>query len=165
MTPDQIIDAIIVTEGGYIDHPDDRGGATKWGITIDTLSTVRNITATKEDVRDLSKPEAHAIYLQQYVIEPGFIDLPRDLQPVMVDAGVLHGPARAIRMLQEATGETIDGILGPLSKTAARNADRPTLVNAVSVLRLKFVANLVSKKPEQAAFLRGWTNRLTEFIV
>ncbi|HBU3826193.1 TPA: hypothetical protein MCX03_004221, partial [Klebsiella pneumoniae] len=36
MTADQIIEGILGKEGGYVDHPSDKGGPTRWGITQTT---------------------------------------------------------------------------------------------------------------------------------
>lgn len=164
MTIDEIIDGILASEGGYINHADDRGGETNFGITRETLGNYRNIAADRVDVYSLTESEARQIYLQKYVVEPGFLDLPEQVLPVVVDAAVLHGPSRAIRMLQEAAGATRDGVLGPKSIASVKLADRRALVNTVSVIRLKFVANLVAQKPKQSQFLRGWVNRLTSFV-
>ena len=164
MTPDEIIKNIIRKEGGFVDHPDDRGGPTNFGITQATLSNFRNIVADRVDVQSLTESEAHQIYMQEYVVGPDFLSLPERVQPVVVDAAVLHGPGNAIRMLQEASGAIIDGSLGPNTRKTVKASESRSLVNAMSVARLKFVANLVVKKPKQAVFLRGWVSRLTEFI-
>ncbi len=164
MTIDEIIDHILEVEGGFVNHADDRGGPTNFGITQETLGDYRNIAADRTDVYSLTESEARQIYLQKYVVEPGFLDLPEGVQPVVVDAAVLHGPARAVRMLQEAAGATRDGLLGPMTIASVKLADSRALVNAVSVIRLKFVANLVAQKPKQSQFLRGWVSRLSGFI-
>lgn len=164
MTPDDIIKEILRKEGGFVNHPDDRGGPTKYGITLETLSNFRHIVADRTDVQSLTESEAHQIYMQNYVVGPGFLDLPEKIQPIVVDAAVLHGPGRAIRMLQEAAGAVVDGSLGPNTRNAVKAAESRSLINAMSVVRLKFIANLVGAKPSQSVFLRGWVSRLTSFI-
>lgn len=165
MAIDEVIDDILKAEGGFIDHPEDGGGVTNFGITEATYGAFRNIAPSRTDMLNMTEAEARQIYLQKYVVEPGFLDLPEQVLPVVVDTAVLHGQSRAIKMLQEAAGADIDGILGPMTIAAVKLADRRSLVNAVSVIRLKFVANLVAQKPKQSQFIKGWTSRLSSFIV
>ena len=61
-----IIGRLIDREGGYVDDPDDPGGATNMGITFDTLQTWRQAPITKEDVKNLERNEAEQIYFQFY---------------------------------------------------------------------------------------------------
>jgi len=71
---DAILDRIIRREGGYVNHPADRGGATNFGITAQTLGNWRKLgrPATVAEVMALTETEARAIYRQQYIAGPGF---------------------------------------------------------------------------------------------
>src|SRR5690606_13690489 len=66
---DTILDEIIRREGGYVNHPADRGGPTNFGITAQTLGSWRKLgrPATAAEVQALKEPEARAIYRQQYI--------------------------------------------------------------------------------------------------
>jgi len=64
-----LIDRVIVREGGYCDIPEDRGGPTKYGITIYTLSSWRNEMCEARDVQDMSVMEARDIYRSMYWTE------------------------------------------------------------------------------------------------
>ncbi len=61
---------VFAQEGGYVDHPNDPGGATKYGITRRTLARYRNVRPTnnlpKSAVRHLRKSEATKIYYRYY---------------------------------------------------------------------------------------------------
>ena len=59
---------VFAEEGGYTDDPMDPGGATNLGITLDELSRWRHTAVTKDDVRNLQKPEATAIYTQERMV-------------------------------------------------------------------------------------------------
>jgi lysozyme family protein len=61
----QIQSYILASEGGYVDHKDDPGGATNMGITFNTLKAWRGKPVTKQDVRNLTKKEALDIYEAQ----------------------------------------------------------------------------------------------------
>lgn len=75
MTTDDLIDEILRKEGGYVDDPDDAGGATNFGITQDTLAAWRKHPVTKDDVRNMSVLEAKAIYSQLYIQKPRFAEI------------------------------------------------------------------------------------------
>ena len=62
----QIQNWILASEGGYVDHPSDPGGATNMGITHRTLAAWRGKPVTKQDVRNLTRVEALEIYKAQY---------------------------------------------------------------------------------------------------
>ncbi len=110
MTPiDTILDEIIRREGGYVNHPDDRGGPTKFGITAQTLGAWRKLgrPATAAEVQALTETEAMAIYRQQYITGPGFDAVTHPgLLHLLVDTAVHSGPKRAVQWLQAALGVT-----------------------------------------------------------
>ena len=112
---DVILDEIIRREGGFVNDPADRGGATKYGITIGVLRKWRSTTVTVDDVRALTKPEAKEIYRARYILAPRFDRIKdADLRGQVVDYGVNSGPGTAARDLQRAP----DGIIGPKSLNA-----------------------------------------------
>jgi lysozyme family protein len=167
MTDDQIIDAIIVREGGFVNDRVDRGGATKFGITAKTLGAWRGYghSALPEEVRQLSVHEAREIYRQQYIVQPGFAAIDDDgLRAQLVDDGVLSGPATAIRSLQAALGLTPDGFIGPITTAAANRADVATLRRKLAVARALRLARIVQKDTTQARFLVGWLTRTLGFL-
>ena len=172
------IDAIIDREGGlvYTNRKSDRGGPTKAGITLATLTAWRlrhgRPPATAEDVQALEEPEIREIYRDKYVLGPRF-DLIEDLQLFhhAVDCGVLHGPPWTIRTLQRLVGVAVDGIIGPITSEAiwSENPDRLNLLLAVE--RIQFMAAIVANDAKrrgeyegQIENLRGWLNRATHFI-
>ena len=164
MMTDQILDEVLRREGGYVDHPHDRGGPTNYGITRATLSAWRKAPVTAEDVQRLTEAEARAIYLRQYVEAPGFDQIvdPR-LRALLVDYGVHSGPRRAIMDLQRAAGVTVDGTIGPQTLTAVAVQGADALRRSVLQARGRHLARLLSD-PSQRVFAGGWLNRLMEFV-
>lgn len=100
-TIDEIIDDVIKAEGGYSDNPDDSGGKTMYGIT----EAVARANGYHGDMRDLPLGLARELYVQQYVVRPGF-DRVLLLSPMiaaeLVDTGVNMGTATAAKFLQSA---------------------------------------------------------------
>lgn len=168
----EIVAGVIRREGGFVDHPDDRGGPTKYGITIKTLSRYLDRAATREDVRALSIDQAAEIYLRYYVAEPRFDRLPPQIAPFIVDTGVHSGPRMAARLLQRVINEAgfgpvdVDGVAGRATRQqsiVASQAMGPYFLAALIVARLNFLERLIAAKPSQKAFERGWKARLREF--
>ena len=171
MTVDDLIDELLGREGGYVNHPDDRGGPTKYGITQATLSAWLRRDVTAADVRNMGEQTARDIYEQRYYLDPKINLLPEVLRPVVFDWGVNSGPARAIEELQETLDAlgypcTADGVIGPetIRQAAAAAKDLgPKLVNRYCDRREAFYYGLVAQRASQQVFLRGWLNRAREF--
>ena len=97
MSIEHIIYGVIEREGGFVNHPSDRGGPTKYGITLQTLRDWRGLPVSVKELQALSKAEAFSIYYRRYVIDPGFdhvLRLNAEIAEEMIDAGVLSGPRR-----------------------------------------------------------------------
>lgn len=143
-------------EGGWSDHAADPGGATKYGITIHTLSKWRGRSVSKEEVRNLTRPEAERIYKAWFWDEVKGDELPSGLDLVTYDAGVNSGPARGAKWTQGALGVAADGRIGPATLKAARTANARLAVQHATDARLKFVMGLSTWK----TFGKGWGNRI-----
>ncbi len=162
---DLVVQSIIDLEGGYVHHPDDRGGPTKYGVTIDTLSAFRGYGVTPEQVADLTREEAADIYAMRYVYGPG-LDAISDpaLFEAVVDGAVHSGPKRSIKWLQEALRITADGIIGPVTRDNLIHC-RSRLVRArYLAARLRFLGALITEDRSQAAFAKGWLSRIAGYV-
>jgi len=176
MTPavERMIDDVLRREGGFVDHPQDRGGPTNFGITQATLSRHLGRPASAGDVRRLSRATATEIYRRTYFEAPRIGELPARIQPFVFDAAVNHGPGQAIRFVQRVCNAAgfgplaVDGACGPRTSLAAAAAERAMgdwLLAALVEERRNFYLALVERRPEQRVFLNGWLNRLAEFDV
>lgn len=145
MTDDQILDAILRREGGYVDHPLDRGRCTNRGVTIATLREWRGHPVTCEDVKQLQEAEAREIYRARY-LRP-FDGLDASIKPQVVDIAVNAGVLRAKALLA----------------LAQQHPEKPLPV-ALTVERLKHYARIVAADHSQATFMAGWVNRAVEFL-
>lgn len=163
--PNEIIDRILIREGGYVDHAADKGGPTNFGITQATLSQWRGKPATADDVRSLSRDEARRIYRRQYIDNPGYLSIESDqVRALVVDCAVNHGPERATKLLQQAAHVFPDGKLGPVSVAAVNRMTAAALYRRLCAQRARLYGEIITRNPSQAAFAAGWMNRLAAFV-
>jgi len=166
MNIDAMLEDMIEREGGYVNHPNDRGGPTKYGITEATLDRFQteNHDMLFNSVKDITRSYAKAIYRQDYYLKPRLNELADDgLRALMFDSCVLHGRGTAIRWLQKACGAKMDGRIGP--KTLQSIEDfRETVYPNVLAQRIKFITNIVIRDKSQLKFLSGWMNRVLTFL-
>ncbi|MBM6578225.1 hypothetical protein KCP91_17710 [Microvirga sp. SRT01] len=173
MNIDDLIKAVIAREGGFGDHPADRGGATRWGIT----EAVARADGWSGPMRDLPRDRAVAIYRRLYWSRPR-LDVVAALAPKLAtelfDTAVNMGPAVAIGFLQRALtalnrggGDyadiAVDGRVGPDTLAALdaflRRRGRSgegVLVRAVEALQGERYLTLAEGRPANEAFLYGW---------
>jgi lysozyme family protein len=172
-TVDEMIADIIRREGGYSNHKNDHGGATKYGITLETLSKWRGRPTGIENVKRLTKTEAADIYRTEYFLIPKINLLPLELRPVVFDMAVNMGPKQAIKILQTVISEfvlkiDVDGLIG--KETINNTEDVLSVVGSKYLLskitdeRIKFYRGIVKRDPSQVVFLHGWENRAREFL-
>ena len=165
MSLDEIITDILRREGGWTDHPADRGGPTNRGVTLGTLSLYLGRQATIEELKNLTEADARALYRDLFVIRPGYGTVGnQSLLGLLVDMGVNHGTKQATKMLQRALGVKDDGVVGGVTRDAIRAADNHNLYAKLCAERARFYGRLITNQPSQAVFAAGWLSRLAEFI-
>jgi hypothetical protein len=145
-------------EGGFVNDPQDPGGATNLGITAATLAAWRGAPVTAEEVRALTEEEAREIYRARYWNRLRCDDLPAGLDLQVFDIGVNAGPGVAAKLLQRAVGVAADGAIGPVTLAAARAADARPAIDRMARLREEHYRGLSGF----ARFGRGWLRRTDE---
>lgn len=146
-----VIERVLSIEGGYVNHPEDPGGETKYGISKRSYPSV--------DIKNLTREAAAEIYYRD------FWPFCRGHKLVMLyqlfDSAINHGQGNTIRILQRALKVADDGHWGPMSKAAyeARSEEDTVLLFLAS--RLRFFTKLSKFKD----FGAGWSNRIAELLV
>jgi lysozyme family protein len=142
-------------EGGWSDDPNDPGGATERGITLQTYRWWHNNPHLQPtDLRGMSDSECENIYHTMFWDAVHGDDLPAGIDLATFDWAVNAGVGRAARALQFVVGTMQDGAIGPLTLAAAAGADANRTVTLLCGNRIAYYQSL--DKPE---FIDGWTNR------
>jgi lysozyme family protein len=156
------LSVILAAEGGFVNDPRDPGGATNLGITARTLAAWRHAPVSTDDVRHLGRGEAAAIYRAHYWNTVRGDDLPGGVDLMVFDFGVNAGPARSVRLLQEAIGAFPDGAIGPATLRVVRGVnDIGGLVDRLAAARVSYYRGLSTF----GAFGRGWLKRVEQVRV
>jgi lysozyme family protein len=174
---------IVRREGGYVNDPDDPGGATKNGVTLGTMQRLKlDLTGDGRvdvaDVHRLDPAKAAEIYIRHYYAEPKLDLLPEPLQPSVFDMQVNAG-SNAVRILQRLValfgfGLKDDGIVGPVTARVAAEAMAAApdhLVDAYGIARRNYYYRLADLRPASRKYARtkdggkgGWILRAEEFV-
>lgn len=147
---------ILSHEGGWADHSADPGGATMKGITIGTYRAWKGRNVTKAELRAISDAEIAALYRKNYWDAVRGDDLPAGLDLVAFDGAVNSGVSRGAKWLQAALGVNPDGVIGPKTIAAAKDAHKEAVIDRACSIRLNWLRTL----PHWPTFGKGWSRRV-----
>lgn len=179
----EITKDVLRREGGYVNDPDDPGGATNHGVTLGTLRALGldldgDGRVTAQDVLALSEEQAARIFVSEYFEKPGIARLPEMLQASVFDMYVNAG-ANAVRILQRLLCDmgirvAIDGSIGPETAAGAHLAAKRApdhLADAYGIARRNYYYALADARPSLRKFARrrdggkgGWIKRAEVFV-
>ncbi|MEO8454605.1 MAG: glycosyl hydrolase 108 family protein [Sphingomicrobium sp.] len=178
---DQLIDALIDREGGYVSNAADKGGATCFGIT----EAVARAQGYAGPMRQLPREDAARIYKRLYWLRPGFDQVAKRSARIgaeLFDTGANMGPAVAATFLQRALtalnrnghdypdlmpdgkiGTTTLGALDAFLSLRPKGSGETVLLRALEALQGERYLRLAERRPANEAFLYGWlANRIGE---
>lgn len=179
MNIEDLIDELIEREGGYVSHPADKGGPTRFGIT----EAVARAHGYAGAMAELPREEAAAIYRRLYWLRPRFdqvAERSRRIAAELFDTGANMGPAVAATFLQRALtalnrggrdypdlvpdgriGATTIAALDAYFEARGRESGETVLLRALEALQGERYLRLAEKRPANEAFLYGWlANRI-----
>lgn len=179
----EIAEAIVAREGGFVNDPDDPGGATKYGVTVHTMRRLGlDLTGDGQvdaaDVRMLDRDRAVEIFLEHYYARPRIGELPACLRASVFDMYVNAG-GNAVKILQRLLNDmgqvvAVDGVIGPRTVVAARKAAEAApdhFADAYGIARRNYYLALADMRPASRKYARrrdggkgGWIRRAEEFI-
>tara|TARA_R110002124_G_scaffold114463_14_gene269025 strand:- start:3757 stop:4368 length:612 start_codon:yes stop_codon:yes gene_type:complete len=179
----EIANEIVAREGGYVNDPDDPGGATNFGVTIHTMRRLGldldgDGTVTSKDVRRLTREKAVQIFVDHYFVKPKIDQLPNAIQSSVFDMNVNAG-GNSVKILQRlltafGLDVVVDGTLGPQSIRATHKAYEIAprhLVDAYGIARRNYYYQLADKRAASRKYARrrdggkgGWITRAEAFM-
>lgn len=159
--PKKLMPFILKFEGGFVNDPVDKGGATNKGVTIATFRQFYGQNATVADLKAISDEQWLNIFKSGYW-NPWKADFMREqsVANIVVDWAWASGTKTSIRQVQKILGVTADGIVGSQTLCAINTADPSVLFGRIKAARIKFVEDIVARSPNQIKFLKGWKNRI-----
>lgn len=151
---------ILKWEGGFVNDPLDRGGATNKGVTIGTFQSFYP-GATVENLKRITDDQWLTIFKGGYW-NPWQADQIKNqaVANIVVDWAWASGARTAIRKVQELLGVTVDGLVGNETLSAINGQDAEELFDRIKVARYDFVDAIVKRDPSQKRFINGWKNRI-----
>lgn len=163
---DILLPWILSFEGGFSNHPSDKGGATNKGVTI---ATWRSVGYDKDGDGDIDVQDLKLISdkdVRDRVLKPHYWDrwkgdfiTSQSVANICVDwvwASGKHG----ITGVQKILGVKADGIVGSKTLAALNARDPRRLFDAIKEARRRFIADIVRRSPSQKVFESGWLRRL-----
>lgn len=179
----RMAEEIVAREGGYVNDPDDPGGATKYGVTIHTMRRLGldldgNGRVDAADVRQITREQAVTIFLTHYFLKPRIAELPESLHATVFDMYVNAG-GNAVKILQRLLNQmgeqvAVDGAIGPqtIAATVRAHAKAPHhMTDAYGIARRNYYFRIADNRPASRKYARtraggkgGWIKRAEEFI-
>ncbi|EAN6187285.1 glycoside hydrolase family 108 protein [Salmonella enterica] len=173
MTKDEIFATILDKEGGYVNHSDDRGGPTNWGITL----TTARANGYMGDMRNLTRDQALKILEADYWCGPRFDQvaiISHSVAAELCDTGVNMGPLIPIKWFQRWLNVfndqqrfypdlLVDGQIGPRTLSALKfflsnrgNEGEIILIRALNCSQGQRYLELAEQRQANESFIYGW---------
>jgi lysozyme family protein len=157
---DDALKFVLEQEGGYSNHPADKGGATNKGIIQSEYNRYRrDKNLSIRSVKDIEDKEVKEIYETQYwdKIRAQYIKAPLGL--VLFDTAVNFGVGGCIRRLQKALNLPVTGTWAQNISDVIHTCDAGKVALDICKLRMEWRNYVSQQDPSQKAFLKGWLNR------
>jgi len=146
------IEIILKNEGGYVNHPHDPGGETKYGIAKKFFPD--------EDIKNLTIDRAKELYYAKYWLPMNLWLIENENIVLQIfDFGINAGKSRAIKAAQSLAGVDEDGIVGHITANAINNYQGNFVID-YKHCRKVWYEYLADYKPGMKVFLKGWLNRI-----
>lgn len=143
---DKAIPFILKHEGDYVNHPDDPGGETNFGITKRDYPHL--------DIKNITREDAIDIYRKVYWFS-ALDQLPFQIAAKVFDMVVNMGRVQATKLAQRAAGVVDDGVFGPKTIDALKDTPISKIINQ----QVMFYSMLATRRPKLKVFLKGWLSR------
>lgn len=165
-------------EKGFVDDPNDAGGATNFGVSLRFLQKLidtdrdgyvdgdidKDGDVDVDDIKKLTLDDVHRIMRTYFWNELPFIEtnIPLSIKWKVFDISIHCSPLRAVKILQKALKIIPDGVWGIKSYNALQTANTDSLLNSISKEQMKYYSSIIVNRPANLKFLKNWTWRAFE---
>lgn len=170
------IPLILFHEGGLVNHKNDPGGATNYGVSLRFLRSTGQIDdydfdgdgdIDSDDIQRMTKDQACDIYKKHWWEKYGYSRInEQSIATKLFDMAVNMGQSQAVKILQRAirritnnTSISADGVLGPMTINALNAINPQRLLEVLRSEQAEFYHRLTDKNPKLAVFEKGWLKR------
>lgn len=165
---ERCVEVVLKHEGGFANHPTDPGGATNFGISLryartqgSMLDLDKDGDVDVDDIKLVTKENAKTVYKEWFWRDVRGEELPSGVDLAVFDLAVNSGSGRAIRFLQRVVGVPQDGVIGPITMKAVKDAEPDVVISKLCDERIAFL-RLLKTWP---TFGRGWQNRIDDVMM
>jgi lysozyme family protein len=166
---DEAVQVVLRHEGGFIDSPNDPGGATAYGVSLRWLKSkglleqLEEADRTQDEVlviRELTQTQAMGYYKAYWwdFYKYGNLNA-QSVASKVFDTSVNVGPSRAHKFLQAVVNVPQDGVLGAKTFNEANALPPASIVVKYQTLQAQYYRDLVIQNPKLSEYLNGWLNR------
>tara|TARA_R110002153_G_C13207937_1_gene487583 strand:+ start:145 stop:663 length:519 start_codon:yes stop_codon:yes gene_type:complete len=157
---DKCLQLVLKHEGGYVNHPNDPGGMTNYGVTKKVYEKYLGKEVTETDMKDMSLEHVGEIYKKKYWDKVRGDDLPCGLDWAVFDFAVNAGVSRAAKVLQGFIATSVDGVIGSGTLKAIDNY--PTSLKGVIEVYTAQRSSFYRSLKNYDTFGKGWDRRCYE---
>lgn len=180
------LEIVLKNEGGFVDDPEDAGGATKEGISLRFLQSlnadelhkcsINKETINIDTIKQLTESQINSIYYNEFWLHAPYEQLTnQEIANNIFDSHVSMGLETATKILQRAINQFygIDRLIvdGQFGNATLATTNALCNLNSKSVDQLKgfFILKRISeyvkiiyRHPEDVKFINGWSKRAKE---
>ena len=156
----KLIPFILQWEGGFVNDPLDKGGATNKGVTMATYRQFYGENSTVEELKGITNKQWNHIFKSGYWNRGKADEITsQPVANILVDWLWLSG-SPAIKLPQELLNVVADGVVGPKTIAAVNARDARQLFDAIKARRVEYINNIIRNTPTNERFRKGWMTRL-----
>lgn len=163
----KLVPHILKWEGGFVNDPDDLGGATNKGVTFKTYKLYRNRKGlpipSVGDLKRLSNDEFTDILKTMFWDAcKADIIVSQSVANAIVDWAWHSGTTTAAKEIQRVLGVKADGIIGDITLSAINSQSPLPLFGKIKAARVKYIERICKSRPVNQKYYRGWMNRIND---
>lgn len=153
-------------EGGFVNDPYNKGGATNAGVTIATYRAYRKqkgyATTSVDDLKGMTSVEWQEIFKKLYWDRWRADGIrSQSVADILVD-WVWASGVWGIKIPQRLLGVTVDGVVGPVTLETLNRLEARKIFDTIKSARVQFIDDICRRTPTNERFRRGWMNRLND---